>query len=465
MVKNNKEFLVFVLFMAVTLRIYAQQQLEYQLPITPTNITEKYMLLARVALTSTKDQSTISTGVGLQIYNSASTKGKNCVSPGFYTWDGNSWIRQYEIHQRSRSCFKLTNNEYITNSENFISQRNNKLVGIIVGDDANTCYGTNSLKNVTIGAADTAFGNNALYGNLTGSQNTAVGYYALKDNIIGSQNVGVGQGVLFSNTLGSNNTAIGLNALFGNTAGINNTALGHATLTANSTGTGNTAVGQAALQNSTGSNNTVVGRCADSNKAVGDNCIAIGFNVTTGSNSDCVRIGNQTITSIGGQVAWSVHSDKRAIEITNDNVPGLDFIDKLKPVSYHFNLEAQDSITGANVDTSAIGVVSCKKAEALVHAGFLAQDVEEVLKNLGYTFDVVVKPQNSLDIYSLSYELLTVPLVKAVQEQHMNLKKQQVDIEMLQRLMRYQQRQIEELKKALAELLKNNDKLINVIEL
>jgi len=454
MKKNNKGFLVMVLFAAVTMRIYAQQQLENQLPITPTNITEKFMLLARVALTSTKDQSTISTGVGLQIYNSASTKGKNHVSPGFYTWDGSSWIRQPKIQQPSMSCFKPNK------SENLTLKWDNKLVGVIVSDDGNTCYGTNSLKNVTIGAANTAFGNNALCGDLTGSQNTAVGYYALKDNTIGSQNVGVGQGVLFSNTSGSNNTAIGLNALFGNTVGINNTALGHAALTATTTGTGNTAVGHAALQNSTGSNNTAVGQRADAEKAIGDNCISIGFNATTGSNSGCVRIGNQTITSIGGQVAWSVHSDKRAVEITNDNVPGLDFIAKLKPVSYHFNLEAQDSIMDANVDTSALGVVCRNKAESLLHAGFLAQDVEEALKTLGYTFDIVVKPQNSRDIYSLSYELLTVPLVKAIQEQHKSLKKQQVDIEMLQRLMQYQQRQIEELKKALEALLKKN-KMIN----
>jgi len=455
--KTISKVLIIVLLGAVGMKIYAQQKLGSSIPTSPTSIndtTNKFMLLARVALRSVTDQSTISTGVGLQVYNTACTKGKDRVSPGFYTWDGNIWVRQSQIQDQSKSNIRCNSNE----NRNF--QRNNKLIGILDSDDGNTCFGTNSLKNVTIGVANTALGYNALLGNLTGSQNTAVGYYALKDNSTGSQNVGVGQGVLFSNTGGSNNTAIGLNVLFGNTTGMNNTALGHAALTANSTGISNTAVGQAALQNSTGSNNTAIGGNADVDKAVGDNCIAIGFNATTGDNSDCVRIGNKMITSIGGQVAWSVYSDMRVVEITKDNVPGLDFIVKLKPVSYHFDSDAQDSIMGTKTDASQVKIDGSKRAEASLHSGFIAQDVEETLKMLGYKFDVVVKPQNSTDIYSLSYELLTVPLVKAVQEQQRNLKKQQVDIDMLQRLIQYQQQQIEELKKALEVLLKKN-KMIN----
>ena len=61
--------------------------------------TNKGMLFPRVALTSTQDNTTItSPQVSLLVYNTA-TSGvyPNDVTPGFYYWDGLIWARFYEV--------------------------------------------------------------------------------------------------------------------------------------------------------------------------------------------------------------------------------------------------------------------------------------------------------------------------------------------------------------------------------
>jgi trimeric autotransporter adhesin len=450
---NNRHKVFFVvLFLAVAISSPARQRPDKTKPgkfiVIDANMADRMMLLPKIALTGITDQQTISTGTGLQVYNTATVSGEAGVSPGYYLWAGTQWVRLPYQPENLNLKSATVEGQFLLG--------NDSLAGVSGQSEGNTAYGVNALRHSATGSPNTAVGYSALSDIATGSQNTAIGYYALRTTATGSQNVGVGQGVLFNNTAGSNNTAIGLNVLFGNTTGANNTALGHTVLTANSTGINNTALGQAALQNATGSNNTAVGQQADVTKTVGNNCTTIGYGAATGDNSDCVQVGNKEVVSVGGQVAWSARSDRRIKKLVNEHVPGLDFIVKLKPGNYRFNLAAQDSIMGAKADTSAIGAASRAKAEAVIHTGFVAQDVEETLKALGYTFDAVVKPQNPTDLYSLSYELFTIPLVKAVQEQQKVLKKQQVDVEMLQRLIQYQQQQIEELKRAMQALLKKN---------
>jgi len=331
----------------------------------------------------------------------------------------------------------------------------------------NTCLGYGVLDLNTTGTYNTAVGSQCLVGNTTGGYNTALGYAALHDNIIGSlntalgfsalrnnknsNNLAVGNFALFTNVTGSsntavgngalyynlmsNNTAFGYNALNANTQGGNNTGLGYQALYLNTLGSLNTAVGHMALgSNVSGNYNTAFGTSADENKVSGDNCIAIGSNASTGANSNYVQIGDANITSIGGQVSWTARSDKRIKQNFKENVPGLDFITKLKPISYTFNFEKQDEITGAKADTSVVGRENRKRAEAIIHTGFAAQDVEAVLKSLNYDFDGVVKPQNDKDLYSISYSLFTVPLVKAVQEQQKQIQQQKQQIEELQKL-------------------------------
>jgi len=351
----------------------------------------------------------------------------------------------------------LTGNAGTTRGTNFIGttdnvdvvfKRNGQLAGLLNNWASNTAFGVNAFNLTSTGHKNTANGAQALYSNTAGDFNTANGYQALFSNITGSNNTANGNQALFSNTTGYFNTANGDGALLNTTTGSNNTANGNQALFLNTTGSYNTANGnQALFGNTTGSYNTALGVSSDINKTTGDNCLALGYNASTGANSNYVQIGDINITSIGGQVAWTNRSDKRIKEHLKENVPGLDFITKLKPISYNFNLEKQDSITGVKADTSAAGVASRKKAEAIIHTGFAAQDVESALKSLGYDFDGLVKPQNTTDLYSLSYSLFTVPLVKAVQEQQVTITAQQQQIQS-------QQQQIDELRKMVEALAK-----------
>lgn len=189
-----------------------------------------------------------------------------------------------------------------------------------------------------------------------------------------------------SNTTGSSNTAIGYNALEENSTGNNNTAVGDgASFFTN--GSFNTCIGSNTGNGKDFSSGTFLGYNAGPDANGYSNCMALGYGAhVTASNK--VVVGNASVTSIGGQVAWTTFSDGRFKTNLNENIPGLAFIDKLRPVSYTLK------VTDLNV----------------------AQEVEEVAKSIGYDFSGVDAPQDSNGYYGLRYSEFMVPLVKAVQE-------------------------------------------------
>lgn len=199
-----------------------------------------------------------------------------------------------------------------------------------------------------------------------------------------------------NNTAGNSNTANGNVALFNNTIGINNTAIGQ----------------RALFNNTTGNYNTSIGVSADVTVGNLTNATAIGYNAKVDA-SNKVRIGNTSVTVIEGQVAWTNPSDARFKYNVKNNVPGLEFITKLKPATYYFDNKKLDKFT-----KTGILVESWTETEGMVlKTGFLAQEVEQAAQEVGYDFDGVNKPQNDRDKYTLAYSTFVVPLVKAVQEQ------------------------------------------------
>ncbi len=191
----------------------------------------------------------------------------------------------------------------------------------------NTSLGIDALQNNTTGEFNTASGASALFSNTTGSLNTASGVGALVSNTTGFQNTASGVQALFSNTTGEFNTASGVNALFGNTTGSLNTASGVGALVSNTTGFQNTASGvQALFSNTTGENNTAFGVSALSFNTTGNNNTAIGAgaDVTAGNLTNAtaigflaavnlsnkIRLGNNQVTMIEGNVAFTASSDK-----------------------------------------------------------------------------------------------------------------------------------------------------------
>lgn len=136
------------------------------------------------------------------------------------------------------------------------------------------------------------------------------------------------------------------------------------------------------------------------------NSIAIGFRARAVSDNS-VEIGNANITSIGGAVDWSIVSDARFKTNVKETVPGLDFISKLRPVTYNLDMMEMVKYKGGKAEP---GQLSSLKT------GFIAQEVEQAALDVNYDFSAVRSPQNEKDHYSLSYAQFVVPLVKAAQE-------------------------------------------------
>jgi trimeric autotransporter adhesin len=290
----------------------------------------------------------------------------------------------------------------------------------------NSAFGSNSLNANTTGGYNSAFGANSLGINTTGNMNTALGMECLYFNTTGNYNSAFGMGALKSNTEGTSNTAGGLYAMLSNTAGSSNTAYGAGALSYNTIGNGNTALGNNSLSYSTtGSNNTAIGNNSGPTLNNCSNTTSIGAGaLVTGSNQ--IRIGNSSVISIGGQVSWTTFSDGRFKTDIKEDVAGLDFISRLRPVSYSMDQDKIDSFMGIAKQDGAQNPRRTTR-----QTGFIAQEVDALINESGYAFHGVEVPQNDRDPYAIRYAEFVVPLVKAVQELNAKLIEQQKTIDAL----------------------------------
>ena len=309
--------------------------------------------------------------------------------------------------------------------------------------------GKNALYSNTSGSRNTANGYFALYYNTSGSYNTANGYYALKSNITGDYNTANGYYALSSNITGNYNTANGCNALNSNTTAIYNTANGYHALYTNTTGNHNTAMGANSLFNSTGERNTANGYYSLNSNTTGsyntslgyrsgyDNTTGtyntfLGYNARTNNNtaktnstavgndavitaSNQVRIGNASVTSIGGYEPWTDLSDGRFKINVMEDIYGLDFIMALRPVSYNLDINKLNEFLG--VEKESVDQKAVVEKSSVRQSGFIAQEVDDAAKKIGWDFSGVDVPKNEGDHYGLRYAKFVVPLVKAVQDQ------------------------------------------------
>ena len=285
---------------------------------------------------------------------------------------------------------------------------------------ANTAFGTLSLSNNLSGSTNVAIGSTSMQQNKTGNQNVAVGYGSLFENKGGSDNVAIGFNAMVFNTNASQNVAIGSSALNDNIRGEKNTAIGYFSLRDNFKGNENMAMGYEALYNNIiGNYNTALGSQADVSVGNLNNATAIGYNAQVDA-SNKVRIGNSSVSSNGGQVSWTAYSDARIKTKVKENVPGLEFINLLKPVTYHFDVDKQNELMGVISNEKVEGMYDIEK---IAFTGFLAQDVEAAAKKINYDFSGLDK---SGEVLGLRYAEFVVPLVKAVQELDANDEKKDV---------------------------------------
>ncbi len=317
-----------------------------------------------------------------------------------------------------------------------------------IAQSYNTATGTNALYSVTTGGANTATGtaalnelttgwNNSAHGTYsllqvkTGNSNSAYGASSQYNNYNGNENVSLGYRSLRSNYGGGQNTACGVDASYF-AASNNGTSLGWRALYYTYNGASNVGIGSAAgLSNYTGYNNTYIGYSADnsstsSSETAYTNTTLIGAFTRKALNDTSNKITVGTgIGSIGGSAPWTNWSDRRIKESIKENVPGLIFINALKPVTYKINMEVYLSMfrkpfgSDEAIDTSKDrkSLIEADLAYGkITHTGFIAQDVFSAANNIGYQFSGVLKPGNENGLYSLSYEQFVVPLVKSAQE-------------------------------------------------
>jgi trimeric autotransporter adhesin len=403
---------------------------------------------------------------------------------------------------------------YFALNKNTVGNNNTALGGkaleLNVAGNSNTGVGyqalnANGFGSVTPsqGSANTAVGFNASTNNMLGTNNTSVGAYSLTNNLV-SGNTAVGYYSANANTNGTGNVAIGFEALLLNTAGFDNTAVGSGALrsvvgtlsVAPFVGSGNTAVGKVALKNlttgwentsfgeftgqtlTTGKENTLIGTDADvssgtvsnstalgnNSRATDDNSTALGDNAISPA-ANTVRIGNTSVTNIQGQVAYSVVSDGRFKTITNYEVKGLEFITKLRPVTYTFDTKKYDEFLVKNLSEECrrkhLSKHDYSQSSAIVHTGFIAQEVEQAAKDANFNFDGVHVPVNENDNYSVAYSQFVVPIVKSIHELNVKADAKQASTETVtffKQQLKLQQEQIN-------SLLQQNNELLNKLKL
>jgi hypothetical protein len=241
----------------------------------------------------------------------------------------------------------------------------------------------------------------------SGSYNSSYGSYSLYYNTRGDYNVALGTQALYNNTTGNNNTAVGPNALLNNVAGSFNIAVGYS----------------AGVSFGPTFTNTI---------SIGNNGYLNGF-------GNQAFLGNLSTIWNGGNMPWSTFSDERVKNNITEDVKGLEFITRLRPVTYYRNIRTMAALTGNKETEDFPGKYDIEKIK---FTGFLAQEVARAAKDAGFSFSGVTTPRNDKELYTLSYESFVVPLVKGMQEQ--------------QTLIINQQKQIDELRKEIEKIKINN---------
>ena len=271
----------------------------------------------------------------------------------------------------------------------------------------NTAVGSRCMPNNNVGSRNAAMGYLAMEMNLTGSRNCAMGASASRDNATGSYNVSFGKDALRSN-LTSYNTAGGMASAISVTSGTYNTALGYLSLIAVTSGNYNTGIGPFAGPAGNYTNTTAIGNAAT---PTANNRITIG------------TIANNNLT--GGYGAWQNFSDARFKKNVRADVPGLDLVLRLRPVTYLLDAEAVDKHLGiwqrmdtmSAADHRATYMQRLAEVSSERQTGFVAQEVEAAAQAIGFQFDAVHHPVDDVDHYTLGYEQFTLPLINAVKEQ------------------------------------------------
>jgi len=338
--------------------------------------------------------------------------------------------------------------------------------------DGTVAIGFNSLTSLTTGAGNVAVGFRTLQHIQTGARNVVIGHGAMdaadgaeSDNIaigydamgdmdnngalkniaIGSyagnnmagfanvRNVFIGYdsgGGAWANNASSYNTAVGNYSMAGPQDGaLGNAAFGYAAGYALTAGTYNTMMGYDAGNAVTGGDfNVCIGYASDA-AATADNQIAIGNSAITGA-SECITIGtgitNSTTRTVkfgdaggsmvsldwdtGGDSTWVRSSDIRKKRNIKDSDLGLEFINKLRTVTYQW--KPQNEFPKEWEQYSKTNTLDTEK----VHLGFIAQELKALIDEYDAPDEVASWSEDPDGMQRAGETKLITPLIKAFQE-------------------------------------------------
>ena len=288
----------------------------------------------------------------------------------------------------------------------------------------NTALGFQTLNNNTSGANNVAIGHNTMLNNDSGSNNVAIGYRRFLNNTTGSGNLFMGNEAGGSNTTGYSNVGIGKNAVYGNSVGYQNVGIGEESLRFN-TSNRNTGIGFNSLKYmQDGTNNTTT-----------TNSCAIGYN-TRVSGDNQVQLGDSnTTTYVYGTV--QNRSDERDKTDIIDEILGLDFINKLSPKQYKWDMREdyqEIEIDEEGNETLIINDKDGTRKRNRNHSGLIAQEVKSVIDEMGVDFGGFQDhslQENGSDVMTLGYDEFIGPLIKSVQELSKKVEEQQKEIDLL----------------------------------
>ncbi|MBK7222936.1 MAG: tail fiber domain-containing protein [Saprospiraceae bacterium] len=171
------------------------------------------------------------------------------------------------------------------------------------------------------------------------------------------------------------------------------------------------------------------------------------------TNHNQILLGNTAIGHIRAQVASiTAYSDARFKTNVSEDVKGLDFITRLKPVTYNENPEVLHHIWGT--PDSVLSKMDHTGIKSQRFIGFLAQDVEQAAKDCGFEFPGLDVPQTDKEVYALRYVDFIMPMVKSIQEQQIiidALKNQNHDLQMKMDKLSYLEAEVRELKLLLSK--------------
>lgn len=294
----------------------------------------------------------------------------------------------------------------------------NVYIGYSVGknndsdSDFNVAIGYSAMSGsaATNGDSNVAIGRLSINSGVSGSNNTAVGSTSLQGDVTsgltGSDNSAFGSGALLRISSGNDNTGVGTSAGAFITTGLRNTAIGDGSYSGN--GNNNTAVGVSALANSssvTGSNNTCLGYFAGRSGSP--------FSITSESNR--VVIGDSNVTNAYVQVAWTVTSDARDKTDIQPLPSSLDLVEALNPITFKWDKRSKYYITDEDGNITSKPAPDGTHKEDQPFAGFLAQEVQQAITDLGYVDDIIVDKEQD-DLLKIKETALIPVLVKAIQE-------------------------------------------------